>query len=250
MPLDRYVHLKGFLSEEEQLKLSSSTFRRHHVVCNEEASCKGQGDNEWISLLDSVTSMRLDMGLQGTGGRFIDMEVAVTFAKRAFKYASNYYSSQGGKEMSEAIRILCEDSVGLTGLSLLYGPNGKMLAHHDSPTQPGRRDEWLCSFSIGATTYFRCNDEVIELQSGDALVMDSMAVLHGVESIGSWPEHIDFKSKFGLPISGSRLGVLLWKSADDNASSLTLKERISENQDHEFDIKCLFVTDSDTDCSD
>lgn len=37
--------------------------------------------------------------------------------------------------------------------------------------------------TIGSTVSFRCNDDVLELKLGNVLVMDSMAVLHGVEGV-------------------------------------------------------------------
>ena len=58
----------------------------------------------------------------------------------------------------------------------------------------------LCSLG------FVCNDEIITLSSGDVLVMDAMAVLHGVQSI--LPDDCDIE----LPLQGSRLGVLLWQA--------------------------------------
>jgi hypothetical protein len=72
----------------------------------------------------------------------------------------------------------------------------------------------------------------VQLQSGDVLVMDSMAVLHGVESIvdvdnsGGW---CDEKADLGLPIS-SRLGILFWQGQDPvdkvSSASLTLVEGV------------------------
>lgn len=104
-----------------------------------------------------------------------------------------------------------------------------MSPHYDSPTQKNQDSEWLCMFSMGHTIRFRCNDEILQVRSGDALVMDSMRVFHGVQSVDGRDGHID--DEFGFPIPGARLGVLLWKAAsDDLAVSDTLG--FDEEDDH------------------
>ena len=246
--MQRFIHLEGFLSEEEQFCLSTSTFERHQVCQKRKLGSEYEIDNdsEWKNLESSTASIPLNMGLNCTGGPFVDMEPAVRYSKRAFGEASRYFASIGQKEVSGAIYRLCNDEVELTGISLLYGPKGKMLAHYDSPTQPGRRDEWLVGFTVGADTDFRCNDKIIRLTSGDALVMDSMAVLHGVESIDNGFESVCRSSKYELPFPGSRLGVLLWQSAQTipNVS----KNKVSSDIKHEG-LKNLFATDTDSDYS-
>ncbi|KAI2510147.1 hypothetical protein MHU86_4314 [Fragilaria crotonensis] len=61
--------------------------------------------------------------------------------------------------------------------------------------------EWLVMMTVGKAVAFVCNDEIITLSSGDVLVMDAMAVLHGVQSI--LRDDCDIE----LPLQGSRLGV-------------------------------------------
>jgi hypothetical protein len=65
-------------------------------------------------------------------------------------------------------------------------------------------------------------DELLLLHSEDALVMDSMDVLHGVQEIVvSDP---DMVPTVGLPMPGSRLGVLLWQgssSVDESVRNMS-----------------------------
>lgn len=242
--MERYIHLKGFLSEEEQHCLSKSALERHKVC--QEQKLGSEYESEWQRLETSSSSIPLNMGLKGTGGPFVDMDSVVRYSKRAFGEASRYFSSVGQGKISEAIDRLRHEEAKLTGISLLYGPNGSMLAHYDAPTQPGRHDEWLVGFTVGADTYFRCNDKIVLLKSGDALVMDSMAVLHGVESIKSGKEAIDCSLKYELPSPGSRLGVLLWQGAHTVPEVTTKDEPFEMNH---TDIKTLFMIDTDSECS-
>ena len=92
--------------------------------------------------------------------------------------------------------------------------------------------------TVGNPVDFVCNDQVLTLQSGDALVMDSMAVLHGVKAIlpisGETARH-------KLPIEGSRLGVLLWQGKSivgETSASIPTLEGGLEN---------LFGDDEDSD---
>jgi hypothetical protein len=99
----------------------------------------------------------------------------------------------------------------LSGLSLLYGVDAAMLPHYDSPTQPGQREEWLCMMSFGNTMIFRCDDDTLMIQSGDVIVMDAMATLHGVERVVLDDNMPPMCSLIGLPIPQVRLGILLWQ---------------------------------------
>jgi hypothetical protein len=87
-----------------------------------------------------------------------------------------------------------------------------MKPHYDSATQPNQKEEWLCILSLGLTAVFRCDKERLYLESGDALVMDSMAVLHGVDRVLLDPEACEQPSwrKAGLPFP-SRLGLVVWQ---------------------------------------
>ena len=89
----------------------------------------------------------------------------------------------GGSDSAAAIPPPPPPPPPLTGLALLYGPSGSMPPHFDSPTQPGRAEEWLTMFRVGCDVLFRLGDEVLIVGDGDAVVMDSMSVLHGVESV-------------------------------------------------------------------
>jgi hypothetical protein len=120
-----------------------------------------------------------------------------------------------------------------------------MKAHYDSPTQPGQKNEWLACLSLGENCNFRCNQDILLLESGDALVMDSMSTLHGVEGIVLSPK--EPSCKCGLPGS-CRMGILMWQakaapplsnnSNDDDDRSIELVEGVGN----------LFLdSDSDTD---
>jgi hypothetical protein len=136
----------------------------------------------------------------------------------------------------------------LTGLALLYGPKGCMSAHYDSPTQPLQRMELLVLLSLGSTTVFTCtNDqEPLHLFSGDALVMDSMAVLHGVQQIIPHPSS---------PVShllppNSRLGVLLWQGRTSTPKDITTSVHHtmeSDDMDIPDGMGSLFFGDDDSD---
>lgn len=251
----RYVHLKGFLTNEEQQELVRSTFE-----CHRSNSAHSDGHDkcdEWKSLGTDTVSTSLNLGLAYTGAPMNnEMNPALTFSRRSFEDASKHYLDAGKCDLSVATsRLASPDECDITGIALLYGPNGKMLAHYDAPTQKGRRDEWLVGFSVGADTMFRCNDEVVLLKSGDALVMDSMAVLHGVEGICGQVSSVDVEQLYGLPFQGSRLGVLLWQSAEPSKNRMDVSKAEAEGVDV-FDSTCggvlksLFVTGSDSEESD
>mmetsp|Transcript_7753 Transcript_7753/g.11452 ORF Transcript_7753/g.11452 Transcript_7753/m.11452 type:complete len:292 (+) Transcript_7753:56-931(+) len=269
----RYVILRGFLTNEEQRQLVRSTLDCHRSNCSNNttkhtdqhfiisSNNNNNGVDEWSSLTTDTSSISLKLGLAYTGAPMnSDMDPAVSFSRRLFAEASRHYSDAGNCELGDAIaRLSSPDECSLTGIALLYGPNGRMLAHYDAPTQKGRRDEWLVGFSVGADTMFRCNDEVVLLESGDALVMDSMAVLHGVEGIvvgGQASSAVE--DPHGLPFPGSRLGVLLWQAAeapkaDSKDADVTATPSSSDLCDAPSAggvLKSLFMTGSDSEESD
>ncbi|GBG29197.1 Hypothetical Protein FCC1311_054192 [Hondaea fermentalgiana] len=94
----------------------------------------------------------------------------------------------------------------LTSLGWLYGPKSSMVAHHDTPTFAGSQDEWLVSFNAGLTMIFEADGEELPLSHGDVVVMDTLAVKHGVRRIipDSAPSHCSLQD--------ARLGLLLWSS--------------------------------------
>jgi hypothetical protein len=102
----------------------------------------------------------------------------------------------------------------LSGLSLLYGVGASMPSHYDSPTRPGQREEWLAMITLGNSVVFRCNSEVLTLHSGDVLVMDSMAVLHGVERIIPDASENPIRPRIGLLNIQARLGILFWQGKE------------------------------------
>jgi hypothetical protein len=147
--------------------------------------------------------------------------------------------SKNGKSTTTSIT-----TTPLTGLSLLYGPLASMSAHYDSPTQPGQREEWLAMMSIGSSIIFRCNDELIQLDSGDVVVMDSMATLHGVERVlavgvstgegmnddvgdsNRATNNINY-AELGLQ-TPCRLGLLFWRGRPKDKAALTLPSQDEE----------------------
>ncbi len=90
--------------------------------------------------------------------------------------------------------------------------------------------------TVGKAVAFVCNDKIITLSSGDVLVMDAMAVLHGVQGI--LPDDCDIE----LPLQGSRLGVLLWQ-----ARQVDPREMSTHCQDDNVDgIHTLYHHDDDS----
>ena len=72
--------------------------------------------------------------------------------------------------------------------------------------------------TIGMAVNFVCNDLTITMKSGDAVVMDAMAVLHGVQSI------VQDGCSLQLPMKGSRLGILLWQASQHEKCMLQQKD--------------------------
>jgi hypothetical protein len=118
-----------------------------------------------------------------------------------------------------------------------------MNAHHDSPTQPGQREEWLVLMTVGLPVLFRLNKSVERLISGDVLVMDSMATLHGVEEILSDDSGIDFPA-LGLQ-RPARLGVLLREGRQESATHGRNDNQRSIDDDMVEGIQGLFGADDE-----
>ena len=189
---ERYVVLRKFLSEREQEELVAEALDAH----------EGNGGASPASVSKSKKSLRMELGIQTGESLQQVLPRATVLIRQAFGRASETFSM---------VHKLAQESTALTGLVLLYGPDGVMKSHYDSPTQPGQKEEWLAMLSIGSPVLFRCNECVLRIESGDALVMDSMSVLHGVEGIVS---NID-GPRVGLPMSGSRLGILMWQARSE-----------------------------------
>ena len=204
-PKKRYMMLKQYLTLEDQ-----------QAICQEALAChnqhRGPYDKEiqTAKVLLEEASLKLALNLECGGDIGPRLPMAVSKLKPAFDCANRAFSSSNNGNPSEpsVLDHLSQASTSLTGLALLYGPNAYMKPHYDSPTQPGRQSEWLVCASLGATAIFRCNDEQLVLESGDALVLDSMAVLHGIEGI---VRDDNVASAIGLP-PHSRLGILMWQA--------------------------------------
>ena len=190
----RYVVFKSFLTHDEQQALCRESLECH----TKHASAGDTIDMNTVPLLEA--SKTFSLGINCGGNVRPVLPLAASKLQQAFLQAQESCGES-------AMQILTKDSTPLTGLVLLYGPNAHMKPHYDSPTQPGQRHEWLACISLGATANFRCNQDVLQLESGDALVMDSMAVLHGVEGIVP----SDGSVKLGLPPQ-CRLGILMWQA--------------------------------------
>ena len=223
MANQRHVVLRGFLTETEQQELVKESIACH--VRNEDKA------TDWDGVATSTSSLKFRLGIDCGESLEGCLPLATELSRKAFLRASE---QMGG---CKTLDDLGADAP-LTGLVLLYGPKGSMSPHYDSPTQPGQRQEWLAMMTVGNPVDFVCNDQVLTLQSGDALVMDSMAVLHGVKAIlpisGETARH-------KLPIEGSRLGVLLWQGKSivgETSASIPTLEGGLEN---------LFGDDEDSD---
>jgi hypothetical protein len=150
--------------------------------------------------------LKLNLGISCGGDLSCIIPNAVAVARKAFQQASNIAKSTNTAQMLRTI-----SNGPLSGLSLLYGVDAAMLPHYDSPTQPGQREEWLCMMSFGNTMIFRCDDETITIYSGDVLVMDAMATLHGVDRILQDDNLPPICSHIGFQIPQVRLGILFWQ---------------------------------------
>jgi hypothetical protein len=188
----------------------------HRLIVEEILSChsrneKLNGNNEADGIDEqavrsSNTSLKLNLGISCGGDLSSIIPNVVAVARKAFQLAS------GVAKCTNTARTLHTIANGpLSGLSLLYGVNAAMLPHYDSPTQPGQHEEWLCMMSFGNTMIFRCDNETYTIQSGDVMVMDAMATLHGVDSILQDDSMPPICSCIGFPIPQIRLGILLWQ---------------------------------------
>jgi hypothetical protein len=229
LPVQRYAIFRSFVGVEEQQLLVRESLQCH--LKNSSTGINQQDSDgtlqptktDWNHMETSSTSHTFQLGVRCGGDLTSTLPVAVEVARRAFRQAMQHKPQLGTLTSIPALETLSQPNVPLAGLVLLYGLQASMPPHYDSPTQPGQREEWLVMMTMGNDVRFRCNDDIVKLQSGDVLVMDSMAVLHGVESI------VDNKNKgceeedLGLPIS-SRLGILFWQgqSPIDNVDSTSI----------------------------
>jgi hypothetical protein len=201
----RYAIFRSFLNVEEQKLLV-----RESLQCHLKNSTDKQIPTDWNHMETSSTSETFQLGVRCGGDLTPTLPLAVAVARRAFQQALQQEPQLGDATSIPALETLSQPNIPLAGLVLLYGLKASMPPHYDSPTQHGQREEWLAMMTMGNDIRFRCNDDIVQLQSGDVLVMDSMAVLHGVESIVDNDAGCSEKPDLGLPIS-SRMGILFWQ---------------------------------------
>lgn len=212
----RYVVLRSFNTTlDDQILLTQET-----VGCHVRRN--GNNDYEFPGKLSS--SLKLSLGISCGDDLSDILPRAIAVARKAFQCAAEYFPDK-----SELLHM-SQQSTPLTGLALLYGVHTSMPPHYDSPTQPGRRHEWLVMLTLGNPVIFRCNDTRILLQSGDVLVMDSMGVLHGIDDVLELtePGKHNLHEKLGLPYP-SRLGILFWQGRQKTDTNSTNNHLFDED---------------------
>lgn len=201
----KFFVFRSFVESEEE---------QSHLV-KEALSCHAQneGSSEDVtnyiqSSSSSKNSFKLNLGILCGGDLTNILPKSVNVARQALSMTLLHTTD----EASKSLKLIAKGP--LSGLSLLYCVGASMPSHYDSPTQPGQREEWLVMITLGNSIEFRCDSEVLILESGDALVMDSMAVLHGVERI--LPDTIEnpICSRIGLSNLQARLGILFWQGKE------------------------------------
>jgi hypothetical protein len=210
LPVQRYAVFRSFVGVEEQQLLVRESLQCHLKNSSTDPNQQDSTKTDWNHMETSSTSQTFQLGVRCGGDLTSTLPVAVDIARRAFRQALQQQPQLGLASSIPALETLSQPHVPLAGLVLLYGLQASMPPHYDSPTQPGQREEWLVMMTMGNDVRFRCNDDIVQLQSGDVLVMDSMAVLHGVESIVDNNCQGCDDEDLGLPIS-SRLGILFWQ---------------------------------------
>jgi hypothetical protein len=226
-------------------------------------------DIVWESLSTRETSIALHLGVKCGGDLGSVLPLAAHIARQAFTEASNVFGSDSTTS-TDTIATIASSTLAtlstttLSGLVLLYGRCAHMAAHYDSPTQPGQRTEWLVNISLGQPIDFIVgHSNTVRLESGDVLVMDSMAVLHGVERILATEskdndtdntntigrkQRLHPYQRVGLPIN-SRLGILFWQGRDSIETRSTDNTHLFREDEPDMDgVDCLFGgRDSDDD---
>jgi hypothetical protein len=222
----KYLVLRSFLGQDLAVP---QRLVQEVLDCHEKNSMHNPTDSAIHSeqLLDlvstSTTSIPLNLGIQCGGHLDTILPHAVAIARQAYQHAaaaaleklstdvalSAASHSTAPQDLHDTLMAIAQGP--LSGLSLLYGTNAAMSPHYDSPTQYQQRAEWLVLITLGNTVDFRCHDQVIPLHSGDVLVMDSMAVLHGVERIHVDTDCPTLSHQLQLPGHQVRLGILLWQ---------------------------------------
>jgi hypothetical protein len=234
----RYLVLRSFLHSELQKTLKDEVFECHFQSIGDSNDCLPfhNNNNNNNTNENNNASWQLNLGI-GCGEQIHNqLPLGSKLARLAFTKATFVFP------MEESLNILASSDTPLTGLALLYGPNSKMSPHYDSPTQLGQKQEWLVMITIGKAVKFICNDDILTLSSGDALVMDSMAVLHGVQGI------LQDSCSIQLPLEGSRLGVLFWHARQN--FDRTKNTSIDMEDDNVEGMNLLFLDKDDNDDDD
>ena len=203
---EKFFVFQSFVDNDDLQRLIAEEALKCHSR-NEELKGNNQVDGmDMDSISSSKASLKLNLGIPCGGDLNCILPNAVAVARRAFEQAASVTKS---KSTAKTLGMIATGP--LSGLSPLYGVDAIMLPHYDSPTQPGQREEWLCMMSFGNTMVFRCDDEILSIQSGDVLVMDAMATLHGVERIVPDINVPPMCSRIGFPMPQVRLGILFWQ---------------------------------------
>lgn len=117
-------------------------------------------------------------------------------------------------------------------LALLYGPVSSMPSHVDAPSRPESREQWLVSITLGLCIIFQVGDHRLHLRSGDVLVMDAMALMHGVIAVLADSAPAD------VVLQDSRLGLLLFEPPPQRANVPDEQENVCVDG-----LEMLFATD-------
>ena len=104
-------------------------------------------------------------------------------------------------------------------------------------------------FNLGVSIHFRCDDSILEVKNGDAVVMDAMQVFHGVEGVlDSNISTLEVSKIIGLHdvCANGRLGVLLWKAQNSDVKSQTV-DSVDSVMDNGGAFQNMFANSSDED---
>ncbi len=99
-----------------------------------------------------------------------------------------------------------------------------MPAHVDAPAYPGCKSNYIIGLTFGLSINFQLGSHNIVLNSGDALVFDGMALLHGVDGVIADTSPL-------VNLADSRLGIMLW----ERRMRPKVEVAISKHNDSEID---------------
>jgi hypothetical protein len=180
-----------------------------------------RGEAKTARLTGSLPSSTCSLKLQLDVGKPCPVDLLIGLTREAYSKAKKVFPAEA------PLQDKATESTVYTSIGLLYGPAAFMSEHTDSPTFVGKSHEWLVCFSIGNTIVYQLDGVEVNVQSGDCLVMNSMAVLHGVKGV------LAHSSPEQCPLQDARLGLLLWELQD--TSDLVLGNSSSED----LDLDCM-----------